>query len=254
MYTPPPPPQPPYVPPPPPPPPGGSLPPPRPPYTPPASFDFGRPFAFVFEDREWLKKILMGGLFAIGIVFFLLGLFPLMGYMARVMRNTIEGRDTPLPEWDDIGDMFSEGVRLFGVALCWMLPFVLLVIVIFIPSMFMMSAHNDAMQGIGGLMIGGSYCLWIPLNLALRFIIPVAMLRAVVQRRFGAGIEVGAVIAMIKANFVNFLMAFLVSFIASLIAGFGIVACIVGVFFTSFWSMLVTAQAYGQAYRLSPVK
>ena len=73
------------------------------------------------EDPRWLPKILIGGLFYL-LAFLLVGIFFILGYQARLARNVIAGMQHPLPEWDDLGDYFGEGLRLFGVILVWILP------------------------------------------------------------------------------------------------------------------------------------
>src|SRR5688572_3600757 len=101
------------------------IPPPPPPAPPSASgppqFDFGKPFTYVFDDPRWLQKILIGGLFYLAS-FLLVGWFFILGYLARVVRNIIADVTLPLPEWEDLGGFFNEGVRLFGISLIYCLP------------------------------------------------------------------------------------------------------------------------------------
>ena len=54
--------------------------------------------------------------------------------MARTARNVIAGAQTPLPEWDDLGDFFNEGLRLVGVMLVYLIPYLALVSAIVIPA------------------------------------------------------------------------------------------------------------------------
>lgn len=249
MYTPPPPPpppQPPYQQ-----PPSYNPPPPTPPSS--GSIDFGKPFTFVFEDPNWLRKILMGGLFTLACVF-LVGIPIILGYYARTTRNILAGQQLPLPEWDDIGGFFSEGLRLFGVSLVWTLPVIVLWILVAIPAGLMTAVDSDAARSVGGAAFGLVYCIQIPLGLIIRFVVPVALVRTVAEDSFSAGIQFGRVFSMIKANFVNFLLAFLIAFIAGIAGAVGLIACFIGVIFTAFWSSLVTAHGYAQAYQLSPVK
>jgi hypothetical protein len=49
-------------------------------------------------------------------------------------------------------------------------------------------------------------------------------------------------------------MALLMSMVASFIAGFGVIACFVGVLFTQFYAQCVTGHAYGQAYLVAKDK
>ena len=89
---------------------------PPPPAPPPPTYDFVRPFAFTFDDPRWLPKILLGGLFYI-LGIFIVGIIFVLGYQARLARNVIAGVEHPLPEWDDLGEYFAEGLRLMGVVL-----------------------------------------------------------------------------------------------------------------------------------------
>src|SRR5256885_15302463 len=93
-------------------------PPPPPPPSRPASpaFDFIQPFAFVFQDERWVTKVLLGGLFYLA-GFFIVGIFFILGYCARLARNVIAGVEKPLPEWDDLGVYFTDGVKVFCVML-----------------------------------------------------------------------------------------------------------------------------------------
>src|SRR5437667_3823806 len=125
-----------YAPPPPP-------PPPPPARTPSVTFDFGRPFAFVFEDPNWLPKVLIGGLFVLAS-FVLIGVFFLFGYIARLVRNVIAGVQYPLPEWDNLGEYFGEGLMLFCVTLIYSAPVVVLAVIIMVPAAIMgAAAPND---------------------------------------------------------------------------------------------------------------
>ena len=49
----------------------------------------------------------------------------------------------PLPEWDDLGEYFGEGLRLFAVALVYVLPLIALVIAFVVPSIVADSVDNE---------------------------------------------------------------------------------------------------------------
>ena len=73
--------------------------------------DFGRSFSFVTEDPEWVKKILIGGAFTLACAL-LVGVPFVLGYFSRTLRNVAAGEPRPMPEWDDLGGLFEEGLRL----------------------------------------------------------------------------------------------------------------------------------------------
>ncbi|HVX31322.1 MAG TPA: DUF4013 domain-containing protein, partial [Nitrolancea sp.] len=104
-----------------------------------------KPFAFVFEDARWINKVLIGGLFQL-LAMVLVGIPFLLGYLAKLVRNVIAGVTLPLPEWDDLGEMFSEGLRLVGVGFVYTLPFIMIAMLILVPAIFVgavSSHHND---------------------------------------------------------------------------------------------------------------
>src|SRR5438874_8949719 len=181
------------------------LPPPPPPTGP--TFGFVRPFTFIVDDPRWVPKILVGGLFTLASIL-IVGTFFVYGYLARLARNVIAGIQHPLPEWDDLGEYFSEGLRLFCVALIYTLPIIVLAMFFIIPSIVAESVDNDALRNIGGGMAACVWCLVFSLGLALAIWLPGALLFTAVERRFGAGFEFAQIAAFIKGNVGNYLLAF----------------------------------------------
>lgn len=244
--------EPPAPPPPPPPPPGSSS----------TSFDFVQPFAFVFQDERWVQKVLIGGLFYIA-AFILIGLPFILGYCARLTRNVINGLAKPLPEWDDLGSFFADGVKLFCVGLIYFVPIIAIVLAVMIPAGILTAigdqigehhAGGDLAQFAGGTAMTCVWCLFFPLSLAMSFWLPGAITFAIVEDRIGAAFQFGRIFNYIKGNFVNYLLAFVVYLVARFAVPFGMILLCIGVVFTAFWSFLVAAYAFGYAYRLSPVK
>jgi hypothetical protein len=234
-----------YTPPPPPPPPPPVVPP-----TPPAApqFDFAKPFSYVFDDPRWLQKILIGGLFYLA-GFLLVGWFFLLGYVAQVTRNIIAGDPRPLPEWDDLGGFFSEGARLIGVMLLYFFPLLILGLMFIFPSIALDTIDNEAVQAIGGVTMGCLSCLLVPLWLAVFLFLPGSLLFAMVEQRFGAAFEFGRIWRFIRANVGNYLLAILILVIARFIGEAGIGVLCIGVIFTGFWSLLISAHGFAQVYR-----
>lgn len=232
-----------YTPPPPPPPP------PAPPvYTP--GFDFGKSFTFVFDDPRWLQKVLIGGLFYLA-GFLIIGWFFILGYCARLARNVMSGVEQPLPEWDDLGDYFGEGLRLVGVILIHFFPIVVVAIMLGIPAAIV-GAINDgegAAEAIASGFAGCMGCLMVPISLGITLWLPAALVRTVNEQRFGAAFELGPIWQFIRENIGNYLLAILVYFVARFLGGFGVLLCCIGVIFTGFWSMLISTHAFSQVWR-----
>jgi hypothetical protein len=214
----------------------------------PQQFDFVRPFAFVFEDPRWVNKVLIGGVFFL-LGFLIIGWFFLMGYLARLARNVVAGVQHPLPEWDDLGEYFSEGLRLFLVVLVYLTPLVLIAVAFGVPGAIMSDAESEGLRNVGGCMVGTLWCLMLPLSLAFTFFVPAAMLRTVIERRLGAGFELGPIWSFITANIGNYLLAIVIYLVARFAAGFGFILLCIGIIFTEFWALAATTFAFAQVYR-----
>ena len=228
-------------------------PPPPPPSEP--SLDFLRPFTFAFDDPRWLPKILMGGLFALASIF-LIGIFFIYGYMARLARNVIKGVQYPLPEWDDLGEYFTEGLKLFAVALVYAIPVILIAGIAIVPMIIINAGadNNEALRSFAGMSASCVWCVMFPISIALAVWMPAALLMAVVTGEFSAGFDFRRIWQFIRANVGNYILAFVVWLVARFAASFGFILLCVGVFFTAFWAFCVAAYAFGEVYRMSKVR
>jgi hypothetical protein len=228
-------------------------PPPPPPPRPANTYDFGKPFAFVFEDPEWVQKILLGGVFLLASIV-LVGVFFVYGYVARLVRNVIDGVQYPLPAWDDLGEYFTEGLRLFGVGFCYAVPIIAVFMIAIIPSMVAGVTDNETLSNAAGMLSGCIWCIMAPLSLALSVWLPAALLMAVVDKRFSSAFEFGRIWNFIKGNAGNYALAWVTRLIAGFIAQFGIFLLCIGVIFTGFWALCIGGYAFAQVYRLSTVR
>ncbi|MDQ3283958.1 MAG: DUF4013 domain-containing protein, partial [Acidobacteriota bacterium] len=213
-------------------------------------FDFGKPFSFVFDDPRWPQKIALGGLFYL-LSMAIIGIFFVFGYVARTTRNIISNVPHPMPEWDDLGDMFSEGLRLFGIMIVFALPMLMLAGAFIVPAILLDATNHAPVQFGATLFMILAALILIPLWLATVCIMPASLLFAVVERRFGAAFEFRRIFPFIRTNIGNYALAFVVAIIARLIGGLGFWLLCIGVFFTGFWALLITAHAFAQVYRIA---
>jgi hypothetical protein len=217
----------------------------------PLQFDFTKPFSYVFEDPRWPQKVGFGGLFYL-LGFILIGWFFLLGYVAQTTRNVVAGVPHPLPEWEDLGEFFTEGARLIGVILIWSAPFLIISMAVAIPAVALDVLQNRTtapVEFVAIAMMACFGCLLVPLGIAWLLLMPVSLLFAIVERRFGAAFELGRIVRFIRDNVGNYLFAILVLIIARLIAAAGFGVLCIGVIFTAFWALMITAHAFGQVYR-----
>ena len=225
------------------------------------AIDIAQGFRFVPEDPDWIKKILIGGAFTLlsGV---LVGGFFVVGYAVRLLRRVAAGDPRPLPEWDDLGGIFGEGLRGLAIYLLYVLP------VAIVPMAFAFvvamtgaglsgaSASRDASEAFGALAavgLMGVYAVTAVLMLVLALYVPAALARFAMLDRVSAGFEVRENLAFIRRNLGNYAMALLLYLLASVAAQLGVVLCCVGIFPASFWAVCILFWALGQVVRRDPM-
>jgi hypothetical protein len=214
--------------------------------------DYGKSFSFVFDDKDWVQKILIGGI---------LNLIPIVnliaiGYTLRVLKNVATGVDPALPDWDDFADYFVKGLVSILGAVVWALPIILLSIL-----MALVSVPVERMTGYGqgpdyvytsaNLCLTVLGCLSGLYGLFMGAVMPAVMTKYAVSGEFGAFFRFGEIFKYITSNAGPYIIALLLGAVAQFIGGFGLILCIVGVAFTSFWAMLVSNHLLGQVYHAS---
>jgi hypothetical protein len=227
------------------------------PGAPPAGIDFGRAFTYVGEDPEWLKKILIGGAFFLACSV-LVGVPFVLGYFSRTLRNVVADAARPLPEWDDLGGLFEEGLRLTAVYLLYGLgvAVVLGVVagVVLLPLLVgSSSGQHDVLTALGALGIAALYGIGMLVSLALAIYLPAALARTALSGSIGDGFAWREIIGFIRENPANYALTILAYLLASLVGQLGILLCCVGIFPAAFWAYMVLASALGQTARLSRV-
>jgi hypothetical protein len=216
----------------------------RPPY------DYTRALKFVFDDPDWVPKILIGTLFTFLSVFFI-GSIWVSGYVVEIVRRTVRGEARPLPEWNNLGALFRDGLRATVVWLVHILP-------LFVLAVLLALALGGAGMVIGTtlstpdfqtalfLLVLTGYGIFSLVGLAVLLYLPAAFLRFVMRNDVWAAFDFRENIAFIRRNRNGYFQALLVFFVASFIAQFGFIALCIGLFPAAFWSMCVFGYAMGE--------
>ncbi len=234
---------------------------------------FFRVFDFIFAQPDWLTKFGIGvGLYVASVFIPLVPLIPLIGYTALIMRAVIETDALTLPAWDNWSDLFTEGLRVAGVALVAYLPVLVLMGVafagVFAPvffSMVMVEANNApeewmALGSLLGLFIGvvlfGLLFLFL---LVLAVLAPPAVAHAVARRQWLAAFRVGEWWPVLRANLAGFIIAtgllwavgLAFGLLSQLLALTVVLICLLPflMFPYTVYVLWVSAALYGQAYR-----
>ena len=214
--------------------------------------DIGKSFSFVMDDADWIKKIVIGGI----IMLIPFVNFAGFGYMAELMRRVRDNDPTPLPDWDEFGKYFSDGLKLFVGFLIYSLPAILVMCVFFAISIGFVSTadsgnlNSDTVGGVMTVAMIGLQCIYFFLLLIPAVLAPAIFARFAEEGTIGSMIRFGDVLGFVKQNVGSYVVVLAVSFaVMAIIAPLGLIACLVGVIFTQWWAYLVFAHLTGQLMR-----
>ncbi len=196
--------------------------------------DLGKAFGFQFEDKRWLNKL--GVAAAITLVPILNLAFS--GYVVDVLRNVARGSTEPLPEWDDLGRKFVEGVILFAATFVYALPGL---VVICLPiSLIAMSgalSSNQNLQNLGnsigtagGVLFYCLLCVFLLYLLLLSIIHPAITVLFSRQGTFASCFKLREALQMIRRDASKFFTAWIGYVAATLVVALvvGLIGAITG--------------------------
>ena len=137
--------------------------------------DVNKAVRFVFEDKQWISKLLIGVLMSLLAFFIIPGLI-LNGYVIKLVRQVMNGNRDTLPEWEDYGKLLRDGFFVTVGELVWMLPLILLVIIVTLATSGVGSLSDDAAAVAatgGGLLL---LCLVLLVVVAALFLTPALLI------------------------------------------------------------------------------
>jgi MFS family permease len=222
--------------------------------------DYGKAFSYIFNDKNWIGVILIGG--GLG----LLGLFlvwtlivPLLvgalfyGYMMQLIRDVRYNPDAHLPEWTDWGKKLADGFKLIIVQFIWGLPILLLSMpILFFVVLLMIYPDSTVLSVLTALTSFVMSILILVYGILLIFLLPAVTVNLAVQEDFSAGLDVSTIFHIVKSHFLDILLIVILLAIVGFAANWvGTLIFFIGVVFTGFWVMLVKGHLYGQLARLA---
>jgi Protein of unknown function (DUF4013) len=231
------------------------------------SVDIGKAFTHVFDDPDWFTKSLVGSLVALVPILN----FTLMGYEVRVIRNIVKGDPRPMPQWNDIGDLFMDGLWLGLARIIYSIPLLLLFLpfflIFFLPFFLILitggeTENFDQLFGAG--MSIGLLVMFCGLGLALIYGLILGIASPAVAANyakhgtFASCFDIQAILGFIQRNVSNVIMVWLSGFGAgmlylmisgfiSFIPCFGTLLSIPLSAFSFFYIYMITGHAIGQA-------
>jgi len=202
--------------------------------------DFGLAFTYVFQDKDWVKKILFGAVAALIVV---IGWIPLLGWLIEIARRVIRQDPEPLAGWTDLGKLFTLGLKgWLIIILVSLLPGILAIPFVFLGSM----NNSDTIYTIYSVCYG---CFSILYGIIIALAIPASLGILADTDQLGSALNPSKIISIIKAAPAAYIFALLGTFVASIISELGVILCAVGLFATMAYAYAIMGHLFGQAYR-----
>jgi len=197
------------------------------------------PFTFLVERPEGRSILLQGGLLYL-LFFLIVPIFMIAGYPVALARALVRG--TPIPSvWN-----FShalDGLKLGGVFLAYAAPFFLTFVLPFVASTV---SDNGAMNALSGGTFFGVMALGQVYILAITALQPSFIAVLASSGKMSDCFRFHILKQVIGSFGWSYLAAFGLIYAAGIIGMIGIVACIIGVFWTMFYVSTVQGHIGAQ--------
>lgn len=216
-----------------------------------STIDLARSLRFVFDDPEWVPKILLGAVFTLLSVVFV-GVVFVIGYFLETLRRTSRGEPRPLPGWTHLRGLLTDGLHGLAICIAHLLPLVPLVFLMALAwggvAAILESAQRTPSEIQMALMIYvmTGYVFFSLLVLAMLLYLPVPLTRFALSNRLATAFQFRENFDFIQRNRLGYVQALSASMIAGFIAQFGVFVLCVGFFPAAFWSICVSGYAMGE--------
>jgi hypothetical protein len=222
-------------------------------------------FRYQFEDAQWVSKLALGAVISLVPILNL----AIVGYMVGIIRNVANRAEQPLPNWDDLGDKFREGLILTAAGLVYVAPILILVclpLTVLVASGAMSQSNNlrqlgQTLGGVGAALLACVMAVLVLYSLALSIVRPLIMVIFSREGTFASCFRLCEIARIIQFRpgpfFVTWIAVILATVVIGLIVGFlnlvlGWIPClgwIVGIVLavgTTVYLMTVDAHLFGQ--------
>ena len=207
--------------------------------------EFGKSFTYVFEDDDWIVKILLAAVIAFIPI---IGPLAVAGWGVEITKRAIRKDTVQLPDWGDFINYLIKGLVVVLIGFVYMLPVILVQVCSNSAFLFGQDSGEEGLMIVGNILLACFGCLSFIYAVLVFFFIAAAIGRYADTGEVGSAFQFGQVFATVKAAPAPYLMVFIGGFLASMIAFVGLIACIIGVFFTIAYANTINAHLMGQAY------
>ena len=206
---------------------------------------FPKSFTYIFEDPDWLSKIILPMLCSLIPI---IGPLVMAGYTLHLIRNVANREPLPLPELD-FGKDLARGFKWFVVMLIYAIPLFLLAALMIIPVS--VSSNNESAPVLAillSILCGGAIIAYF---IVLWLFMPVAQAHFAMQETISSGFAVTKFAKMFSKNITEWMLVLAGGLLAAMIAPVGSILFFIGALITSTYAGLMISHLIGQAYSVS---
>jgi Protein of unknown function (DUF4013) len=213
------------------------------------TMEYGKAFAFITDDNEWIKKFLVAALMPI---IPLIGGLVLLGYSFEITRRVIKNLTPALPEWNDFGEYLKNGFFAGLITFIYILPVALLSACLNVPAIVLQTADDSTIQTIGLVVVSCGTCILLALSMITTLLIPPALGRFADTGQWTSALRIGDIVSLLRAKPGVYIISMILITVAGLVLlPLGLLLCGVGIFLVVAFLNLVAAHLHGQAYRVA---
>lgn len=207
--------------------------------------DIQRSFSFVFQDKNWLVKVIIGGI---------VNLIPILnfasiGYQIETVQ-AVKNREETLPEWSNFGQLFVNGL-VFSIGM-FIYVFIPLLLIFFTGGL---AAFRGGFMMQDSTFLGGLTFLVLLLCtlylIALGFFYPAIFLNFARKRTLSAMFEFKEILQSTFSRLNSYILCWVTILIALFAISFFSAIPVIGFplgFFAGFYFGLVISGAVGQLW------
>jgi Protein of unknown function (DUF4013) len=190
--------------------------------------DIQKSFTYQFDDEQWSTKLGIGALISLVPILN----FAIVGYMVAIIRNVANHAARPLPDWDDLGSRFRDGLLLTLAGFVYAAPALILFFVLFgTVAATAAASQNGRFQELGrALTVPGVILIAVVITLLLIYSLLLSIIRPIImvlfsrEGTFASCFRLGEIMRLITQRARPFFTTWLVVIVAGtaigLIVGF----------------------------------
>lgn len=205
--------------------------------------DFVKALTFIPEDPRWKEKVAIGSALAL-LSFLVVPAIITIGYCVRLTQNMRNGKQFPLPEWDDWSGDLVRGFKLAVIWFVWALPLFVVSIPMTIGGV-LTDSDSAVATTLGVTIVVSTVCLTAVYGIFITLMTPGFVLWFARDEEIRSGLQLSDIFQWTRAHVTDvilFMLAYIVaSFVISTVAGIvGVLLCIVGLIVTVPVAIFVT--------------